>query len=31
MKYRTVLDRMEAMSLKPAPSRNFIKSIIATL
>lgn len=31
MKYRTVLDRMEAMSLTPVQSRDFITSIIASL
>jgi hypothetical protein len=31
MKYRTVLNRMEAMSLTPAQSRDFITSIIASL
>ncbi|UNO40166.1 helix-turn-helix transcriptional regulator [Streptomyces sp. MST-110588] len=30
-KYRTVLDRMEAMALKPEPSRDFIRSIMKTL
>ncbi|MFJ2832000.1 Scr1 family TA system antitoxin-like transcriptional regulator [Streptomyces sp. NPDC087263] len=30
-KYRTVLDRMEALALKPAPSRDLINTVIRSL